>query len=61
MSNSYILPIDRTLFGATTPGLSGPGRDGNELVLHIPQSSGITEASQSDYLVSYPEHLLRKY
>ena len=33
---SSILPIDRALLAATTPGQSGPGRDGNEKVLHIP-------------------------
>ena len=42
MSNSSIWPIDRTLSGATTLGPSGPGRDGNEGVLHILQSSSIT-------------------
>ena len=31
--------IDRTLSGATTPGLSWPGSNGNEGVLCIPQSS----------------------
>ena len=39
---SSIWTIDRTLSGATTPGQSGPGSDGNEGVLHIPQSSSIT-------------------
>ena len=34
-----IYPIDGTLTGATTPGQSGPGSNGNEGVLHIPQSS----------------------
>ena len=34
---SSIWPIDRTLSGATTPGQSGPGSDGNEGVLCIPQ------------------------
>ena len=52
MSNSSIWPINRTLSGATTPGLSGPGSDGNERVLCIPYSSSITEASLSDYLMS---------
>ena len=55
MSNSSIWPIDRTLSGATTQGQSGPGSDGNEGVLHIRQSSNITEASSSDFFVSYPE------
>ena len=53
-----IWPIDRTLSGATTPGHSGPGSDGNEGVLCIPQSSSITETSLSDCLVSYPGHSL---
>ena len=46
-------PIDRTLSGATSPGHSGPGSDGNEVVLRIPQSSGITVTSSSECLVSY--------
>ena len=53
---SSICPIDRNLSGATTPGQSGPGSDGNEGVLHILQSSSIIEASPSDCLVSYPGH-----
>ena len=53
-----ILPLDRTLSGATTPGQSGPGSDGNEEVLRIPQSSSIIGTSPSDSLVSYPGHLL---
>ena len=36
----------------------GPVSDDNEAVLHIPQSSSITETSPSDCLVSYPEHSL---
>ena len=52
--------MDRTLSGATTPTQSGPGNNGNEGVLCIPQSSSITEASPLDYLVSYPEHSLGK-
>ena len=39
-----------SLSGATTPGLSGPGSDGNEGVLRIP--------SPSDCLVSYLGHSL---
>ena len=42
MSNSLIEPIDRILSGATTPDQSGPGINGNEGVLCIPQSSSIT-------------------
>ena len=50
---SSILPIDRTLLGATTPGQSGPGSDGNEAVLRIPQNSSTAGTSLSDCLVSY--------
>ena len=31
-----IWPLDRALSGATTPGESGPGNDGNEGVFRIP-------------------------
>ena len=41
--------MDRILSGATTPGQSGLGGNGNERVLHIPQSSSIIEASPSDF------------
>ena len=34
---SSIWPIDRTLSGATTPGQSGHGSDGNEGMSYIPQ------------------------
>ena len=44
--------IDRIQSGATTPGQNGSGSDGNEEVLHIPQSSSITGTSPSDCLVS---------
>ena len=47
---SSIQPIDAALSGVTTPGESRPGNDGNEGVLHIPQSSSITEISPSDCL-----------
>ena len=40
------------------PGQSGPGSDGNEEVLRIPQSSSIAGTSPSDCLVSYPGHSL---
>ena len=53
-----IWPIDSALSGATIPGQSGPGSNGNEEVLWIPQSSSITGASPSDCLVSYPGHSL---
>ena len=39
-------------------GQSGPGSNGNEGVLRIPQSPSITGTSLSDYLVSYPGHSL---
>ena len=52
---SSIWPIDRALLGQ-----SGPGSDGNVRVLHIPQISTITEASLSDFLVSYPRHTLEE-
>ena len=58
MSNIAIWPIDRTLSGATTPGQSGLGSDGNEEVLHIPQSSSFTGASLSHCLISYPGYSL---
>ena len=58
MQFSSIQPIDGVLPGTTTPGQSGPGRDGNEGVLCIPQSSSITRTSSWDCLVSYPGHSL---
>ena len=58
MLNSSIWPIDRTLSGAITVGLSKPGIDGNEGVLCIPQSLDITGASPSDCLVYYQGHFL---
>ena len=56
MQFSSIQPIDRALSGATTSGQSRPGSNGNEGVLHIPQSSSITGTSPLDCLVSYPGH-----
>ena len=60
MSTQFISiwPIDRILSGVTTHGQSGPGSDGNEGVLHIPQSSSIAGTSPSDCFVSYPGHSL---
>ena len=55
-SSNYPPPLDRALSGATTADQSGPGGDGNEGVLHIPQSFRITGISPSDYLVSYTGH-----
>ena len=34
---------------------------GNKRVLRIPHSSSLTGTSPSDYLVSYPGHLLEEY
>ena len=48
----------RTLSDAITLGQSVPGSNGNEGVLHIPQSSSTTGASPSDCLISYPGHSL---
>ena len=46
ISNNSTWPIDRTLSGATTPGQSGPGSDGNERVLQRAlQSSSIPGVS----------------
>ena len=58
MQFSSIWPIDRAISGATTQGKSGPGSDGNEGVLRIPQSSSIAGTSPSDHLVSYAGHSL---
>ena len=49
---SSIWPIDKSLSGATAQGQSGPGSDGNEGVLRIPQTFCIAGTSQSDCLVS---------
>ena len=54
---SSIQSINRALSGANIWGKSGPGSNGNEGVLYIPQSSRITGTSPSDCLVSYPGHL----
>ena len=56
MQYSSFWHINRTLSGATTPGQSGPWSDGNEEVLHIPQSSCIPGTSPSNCFVSYPGH-----
>ena len=52
MSNSSIWPIDGILLGATAPGQSGAGSNGNEGVLNIPQSSS-AGALLLDGLMSY--------
>ena len=58
MQFSSIQPIDRAISDATTPGQSGPGSDGNEGLLCIPQSSSINGTTLSDCLVSYSGHSL---
>ena len=58
MTNSYILPIDSTLSGATTPAQSGPSSVGHEEVLQIPQGSSITGASSTAFLMLYPGYSL---
>ena len=55
MSNSSVQPLS----GATTLGLSEPGCNGNEEVLHFPQSSK-TGASPLECLMSYPVHSLEE-
>ena len=52
--NISVLPINGTLISTTTLGESEPQSNGNERVLHIPQSSR-TGASPLD-AVSYPGH-----
>ena len=51
-------PVDRALSSATTPSLCGPGSDGSEEVLYIPQSSSISGTSPSDCLVLFSGHSL---
>ena len=60
MQFSSIWPIDRTLSGVITPGQSGPGSDGDEGVLCIPQNCSITGVTSSDCLVSYTGHSLKE-
>ena len=60
MSKSSIQPTDRTLLDAITPDQSEPGSDGNKGVLHVPQSSCITETSPSDGFVSYTGHSMEE-
>ena len=56
MSDSFIWPIDRTLSNATTQGQSRAESNGNEWVLHIPQSSKAGTSPSVD-LVSNSGHL----
>ena len=53
MQFSPIWPIDRILSGATTQ--SGPGSDGNEQMLRMPQGFSITGTSSSECLESYQD------
>ena len=46
------------LSGTAIPNKCEPGNDALEGVLRIPQSSIITGTPPTDYLVSYPGHLL---
>ena len=57
MSNSSILPIDRTISGATTLSQHRPGSDGNEGVLKAP---ALLKPQPLDCLVSYSEHSLEE-
>ena len=58
---SSIWAIDRALFVATVPRQGRPRSDGNEGVLHIPQSSSIIGTLPSECLMSYPGHSLQEY
>ena len=49
---SSIWPINRALSGATTPGQSEPGSDGNDGLLHISQRSRITGNSPWGRMIS---------
>ena len=56
-AKQFIWTIDKSLSGATNPGLSGPGRDGKGGLLCISQTFNITGAYhivKSDMLESYP-------
>ena len=52
--NAKSIFIQKTVLFQTIQ-FSGPGTNGNEGVLHIPQSSSITEASPSDSLMLYQD------
>ena len=58
MSNSSIWTRDWSQPAITTPSKSWPASDGNERILHIPQSSSVTGFSTLDFLMSCPEHSL---
>ena len=44
--NSSTWPIDGTLTDTTTPGKSGRDTNGNQGVLHIPQTPGLVTCHQ---------------
>ena len=52
--NSSTLPIDETITSTITLGQSGPGSNGNEGVLHIPQNFR-TVSSSSDAVQCHTE------
>ena len=54
---SYLIPIDGTLTGTSTPDQNELKSNGNEGVLHIPPSSR-TGVSPADVLVLYLGHSL---
>ena len=58
MSNSWL--IDKAISDAMTWGQSESGSDGNEELLHIPQSISLAGASPPDCLVSYLGQSLRE-
>ena len=45
MSDISIWPIESTLSGAATLGQNGPGSNGKEKLVHIPQSFSVNGAS----------------
>ena len=59
MSNCPILPIDKTLSGATTLGRVWPGSDGNERVLRIPQISGKTLLESHHHIILFHNQVSR--
>ena len=60
MQFSSIEPIDRAISGATIPGQSEPGINGNDGILRITQCSSITGTLPSDGLESYQDSRWRE-
>ena len=54
--NSSIQPTNGTLTGTTTLSQSEPENNGNEELLHIPQTPIFEPQHQMQCLTSYPEH-----